>query len=156
MKKQASIYYIAHVVINLVLLVAFRANIIIDSLSVLPVFLIVLMLIQAPMFKVDIHRNSLGDTAYSTGNTVRLTDDELDKQYRYTRYSFYGLIPFVFPFIFFFSSYTKLCSIIPYILAYVVGNVIFKFKYGKTIKTRLEAEKEELRKQLQNEELGIK
>ena len=58
--------------------------------------------------------------------------------------------------IFFFSSYAKLCSIIPYILAYIVGNVIFKFKYGKTIKARLELEKEELRKQLQNEELGIK
>ena len=29
-----------------------------------------------------------------------LTDDELEKQYKYTRYSFYGLIPFVFPFIF--------------------------------------------------------
>ena len=154
--KKISIYYIVHTVINMTLLIAFRANIIVDFLSVVPVFLIVLMLIQAPMFKVDIHRNSLGDTAYSTGNTVRLTDDELEKQYKYTRYSFYGLIPFVFPFIFFFSSYAKLCSIIPYILAYIVGNVIFKFKYGKTIKARLELEKEELRKQLQNEELGIK
>ena len=154
MKK--SIYYIVHLVVNLVLLVAFRANIIVDFLSVVPVFLIVLMLIQAPMFKVDIHRNSLGDTAYSTGNTVRLTDDELEKQYKYTRYSFYGLIPFVFPFIFFFSSYAKLCSIIPYILAYIVGNVIFKVKYGKAIKARLESEKEELRKQIQNEELGKK
>ena len=154
--KKISIYYIVHTVINMALLIAFRANIIVDFLSVVPVFLIVLMLIQAPMFKVDIHRNSLGDTAYSTGNTVRLTDDELENQYKYTRYSFYGLIPFVFPFIFFFSSYAKLCSIIPYILSYIVGNVIFKFKYGKTIKTRLELEKEELQKQLQNEELGIK
>ena len=154
--KKISIYYIVHTVINMALLIAFRANMIVDFLSVVPVFLIVLMLIQAPMFKVDIHRNSLGDTTYSTGNTVRLTDDELEKQYEYTRYSFYGLIPFVFPFIFFFSSYAKLCSIIPYILAYIVGNVIFKFKYGKTIKARLELEKEELRKQLQNEELGIK
>jgi len=154
--KKISIYYIVHTVINMALLIAFRANIIVDFLSVVPVFLIVLMLIQAPMFKVDIHRNSLGDTAYSTGNTVRLTDDELEKQYKYMRYSFYGLIPFVFPFIFFFSSYAKLCSIIPYILAYIVGNVIFKFKYGKTIKARLELEKEELRKQIQNEELGIK
>jgi len=34
--------------------------------------------------------------------------------------------------------------------------VIFKVKYGKTIKTRLELEKEELRKQIQNEELGKK
>ena len=154
--KKFSIYYIVHTVINMALLIAFRANIIVDFLSVVPVFLIVLMLIQAPMFKVDIHRNSLGDTAYSTGNTVRLTDDELEKQYKYTRYSFYGLIPFVFPFIFFFSSYAKLFSIIPYILSYVVGNVIFKVKYGKAIKARLELEKEELRKQLQNEELGIK
>ena len=79
-------------------MIIFRTNIIIDLLSVLPVFLVALMLIQAPMFKVDIHRNSLGDTAYSTGNTVRLTDDELEKQYKYTRYSFYGLIPFVFSF----------------------------------------------------------
>ena len=154
MKK--SIYYIVHLVVNLVLLVAFRANIVIDFLSVVPVFLIALMLIQAPMFRVDIHRNSLGDTAYSTGNTVRLTDDELEKQYKYTRYSFYGLIPFVFPFIFFFSSYAKLFSIIPYILSYIIGNVIFKVQYGKAIKARLEAEKEELRKQLQKEELGTK
>ena len=154
--KKFSIYYIVHTVINMALLIAFRANIIVDFLSVVPVFLIVLMLIQAPMFKVDIHRSSVGDTAYSTGNTVRLTDDELEKQYKYTRYSFYGLIPFVFPFIFFFSSYAKLCSVIPYILAYIIGNVIFKFKYGKTIKARLELEKEELRKQLQNEEHGIK
>lgn len=154
--KKFSIYYIVHIVINIVLLFAFRTNITIDFLSVVPVFLIVLMLIQAPMFKVDMHRNSIGDTAYSTGNTVRLTDDELEKQYEYTRYSFYGLIPFVFPFIFLFSSYAKLCSIIPYIIAYVVGNVIFKVKYGKAIKARLESEKEELRKQIQNEELGIK
>ena len=73
--EKISIYYIVHTVINMALLIAFRANIIVDFLSVVPVFLIVLMLIQAPMFKVDIHRNSLGDTAYSTGNTVRLTDD---------------------------------------------------------------------------------
>ena len=154
MKK--SIYYIVHLVVNLVLLVAFRSNIVIDFMSGVPVFLIALMLIQAPLIRVDMHRTSLGDTQYSAVNMVRLTDDELEKQYKYTRYAFYGLIPFVFPFIFFFSSYAKLCSIIPYILAYVVGNVIFKFKYGKTIKARLEAEKEELRKQLQNEELGIK
>ena len=154
--KKFSIYYIVHIVINIVLLFAFRTNITIDFLSVVPVFLIVLMLIQAPMFKVDIHRNSIGDTAYSTGNTVRLTDDELEKQYKYTRYSFYGLIPFVFPFIFFFPSYAKLLSFIPYILAYIVGNLIFKFKHGKTIKARLKSEKEELRKQLQKEELGIK
>ena len=154
--KKISIYYIVHTVINMALLIAFRANIIVDFLSVVPVFLIVLMLIQAPMFKVDNHRNSLGDTAYSTGNTVRLTDDELEKQYKYTRYSFYGLIPFVFPFIFFFSSYAKLCSIIPYILAYVVGKLVFQLKHGKIIKNRLELEKEELQKQIQNEELGIK
>ena len=154
MKK--SIYYIVHLVVNLVLLVAFRSNIVIDFMSGVPVFLIALMLIQAPLIRVDMHRTSLGDTQYSAVNMVRLTDDELEKQYKYTRYAFYGLIPFVFPFIFFFSSYAKLCSIIPYILAYVVGNVIFRFKYGKTIKARLEAEKEELRKQIQNEELGIK
>ena len=105
--KNFSIYYIVHVAINIALLIIFRTNIIIDLMSILPVFLIALMLIQAPMFKVDIHRSSVGDTAYSTGNTVRLTDDELEKQYKYTRYSFYGLIPFVFPFIFFFSSYAK-------------------------------------------------
>ena len=154
--KKFSVYYIVHIVINIVSLFAFRTNIAVDFLSVVPVFLILLMLIQAPMFKIDIHRNSLGDTAYSTGNTVRLTDDELEKQYKYTRYSFYGLIPFVFPFIFFFSSYAKLFSIIPYILSFVVGNVIFKVQYGKAIKARLESETEELRKQLQKEELGIK
>ena len=154
--KKMSIYYIVHILVNVVLLLVFRTNITIDFLSIVPIFLIVLMFIQAPMFRTDIHRSSAGDTAYSTGNTIRLTDDELEKQYKYIRYSFYGLLPFLFPFVFFFSSYTKLCSIIPYILSYIVGNFIFKIKYAKIIKARIETEKKELRRQIQNEEFGIK
>ena len=154
--KNLSIYYLFHIIIDVILLVVFFESINIDFLSIVPIFLIVLMFIQAPMFKTDTHRSSTGDTAYSTGNTVRLTNDELDKQYKYTRFSFYGLLPFLLPFVFFFSSYVKLFSIIPYIFAYIVGNLIFKIKYGKIIKARLEKENSELRKQIQNEELGIK
>ena len=148
------IYYALMLVVNILSVVLFRDSISIDFFSVLPAFLIILMCIQASMFKVDMHISSVGDTAYSTSNTVRLTDEELKKQYEYLKYSFYILIPFVVTFIFFFDSYLKLLSVIVYIFAYILGGIIFIIKNGKSIKKRFESEKEELSKQKQNEELG--
>ena len=155
MKKFKVVYYFVHAILNIGLLTVFRDDINITLYSAVPMFIMVLMFIQTCTFRVDF-QDSMKGAAYSPSDNVRLTLEEYEKQYEYLRYSFYIFIPFALPFIFFFASYVKLCSLIPYVLGYLVGGVSFRIKCGDTIKERMRAEKEELKKQIQNEELGKK
>ena len=152
--KNLSIYYGCHIVINVVFLVAFSSHIQFHILSIVPIFLIALMLFQTTLFKAD--TKAVGDTAYSVGNTVRLTDEEQTLQYSYLKHSFLLCIPFELPLIFFLPSYWKLIGIIPYILAYIIGGIVFKVKNGKEIQERIDREKKELKDQMRREELGLK
>ena len=154
--KKLSIYYGCHVIINTVLLCAFYSLIKIHVLSLLPIFLIALMSFQTTLFKVDTKNNTVGDTAYSVGDTVRLTEEEQTLQYAYLKHSFLLCIPLELPLIFFLPSYWKLIGIIPYILAYIIGGIVFKVKNGKAIRYRTDREKKELEDQMRREELGLK
>ena len=154
--KKLSIYYGCHIVVNIALLIIFSAYIELHLLSVLPVFLIVLMFFQATLFKANAKNDTIGDTAYSVGNTVRLTEEELECQYSYLRHSFLFCVPFEIPLIFFLSSYWKLFGIIPYILAYIIGGAVFKLKKGQEIQNRIIKEKKELEEQIKREEMGLK
>ncbi len=153
--KRLRIYYGCHIVINIVLLLVFSKHISLHILSLLPIFFVVLMLLQATLFKSDI-KDTVGDTAYSVGNTVRLTDEEEDFQYTYLKNSFLVCIPFEIPLIFFLPSYWKFLGIVPYILAYIFGGVVFKVKKGKEIQDRMVKEKKELEEQTRREEMGLK
>ena len=154
--KKLSIYYGCHVVANIALLIIFRAYIELHLLSVLPAFLIALMFFQTTLFKVNAKNDTIGDTAYSVGNTVRLTEEEQAIQYSYLRHSFLFCVPFEIPLIFFLSSYWKLFGIIPYILAYIIGGAVFKLKKGQEIQNRIIKEKKELEEQIKREEMGLK
>ena len=154
--KKISIYYGCHIVFNMALLLVFSLHIKLHVLSLLPVFLIALMLFQTTLFKGDTKNYTLGDTAYSVGDTVRLTEEEQILQYSFLKCSFLFCIPFEFPLIFFLSSYWKLIGIVPYILAYVIGGVVFKIKNGKAIQERINGEKKELEEQKQREGVGLK
>ncbi|MBE6561249.1 MAG: hypothetical protein E7662_08985 [Ruminococcaceae bacterium] len=154
--KKLSIYYGCHIVVNIALLIFFNAYIELHLLSVLPVFLIVLMFFQATLFKENAKNDTIGDTAYSVGNTVRLTEEEQAIQYSYLRHSFLFCVPFEIPLIFFLSSYWKLFGIIPYILAYIIGSIVFKLKKGQEIQNRIIKEKKELEEQIKREEMGLK
>ena len=154
--KKLSIYYGCHIVVNIALLIIFSAYIELHILSVLPMFLIVLMLFQATLFKANSNNDTIGDTAYSVGNAVRLTEEEQAIQYSYLRHSFLFCVPFEIPLIFFLSSYWKLFGIIPYILAYIIGSIVFKLKHGNAIQERINREKKELEEQTAREELGLK
>lgn len=154
--KKLSIYYFIHIAINIVLIVCFRSHINVHLLSILPVFFSCLMAFQVTLFKVENQRSATGETAYSVGNAVRLTDKEMDCQYSYLRHSFLVCIPFEIPLIFFLTSYWKLFGIIPYILAYIIGGIIFKVKKGKEIQDRINKEKKELEEQIRREEMGLK
>ena len=154
--KKLSIYYGCHIVVNIALLIIFNAYIELHLLSVLPVFLMVLMFFQATLFKANAKNDTIGDTAYSVGNTVRLTEEEQAIQYSYLRHSFLFCVPFEIPLIFFLSSYWKLFGIIPYILAYIIGSIVFKLKKGQEIQNRIIKEKKELEEQIKREEMGLK
>ena len=114
------------------------------------------MSFQTTLFKVDTKNNTVGDTAYSVGDTVRLTEEEQTLQYAYLKHSFLLCIPLELPLIFFLPSYWKLIGIIPYILAYIIGGIVFKVKNGKAIRDRTDREKKELEDQMRMEELGLK
>ena len=92
----------------------------------------------------------------SVGDVVRLTDEERENKCSIFRHSFLFFIPFELPFVFLLPSYLKLLCLIPFVLAYVVGGVVFKIKYGKQIQDRLNKEYRELEEQKQREEMGIK
>lgn len=154
--KKLSIYYGCHIVVNIALLIIFSAYVELHLLSVLPVFLIVLMFFQATLFKTNAKNDTIGDTAYSVGNTVRLTEEEQECQYSHLRHSFLFCVPFEIPLIFFLPSYWKLFGIIPYILAYIIGSIVFKLKKGQEIQNRIIKEKKELEEQIGWEEMGLK
>jgi len=140
---------------NIALLIIFSSYIELNILSALPVFLIALMFFQSTLFK-NTNNDTAGDTAYSVGNTVRLTEKEQTCQYSYLKHSFLFCIPFEIPLIFFLPSYWKLIGIVPYFLSYVIGGVVFKIRHKKAIQERINREKKELEEQLTREELGLK
>lgn len=154
--KKLSIYYGCHIVLNIVLLLIFTEHINLHILSVIPSFLIILMFFQATLFKANAKNDTIGDTAYSVGNTVRLTEEEQECQYSYLRHSFLFCIPFEIPLLFFLSSYWKFLGLIPYILAYIIGSIVFKLKKGKDIQYRIIKEIKELEEQIRREEMGLK
>ena len=154
--KKLSIYYLIHIAMNVILVIAFRDSISLHFLSALPLLLFALMIFQTTLFKTDRKSENIGDTAYSVGDTVRLTDEEQNNQFSYLKHSFLLCLPFEIPLIFFLPSYWKLLGLVPYIFAYIIGGVVFKVKMGKQIKIRVEAEKRNLEEQRKREELGIK
>ena len=153
--KKIGFYYGCHILVNVALLIVFSSYIELHLLSVLPVFLIALMFLQITLFKPN-EKDTVGDTAYSVGNTVRLTKEEQERQYSYLKHSFLFCIPFEIPLIFFLPSYWKTLGIIQYFLAYIIGGVVFKLKNGKEIRDRINREKKELENQIQREEMGLK
>ena len=154
--KKIGLYYTIHALINAVLLIVFHNHIILHYLSVAPIVLIVMMLFNQLFFKERTEEKTYyGDTAYSPSET-RLSFEEQKEANAYFRLSFLLMIPFEIPFVFFLPSYFKLFSLIPCILAYVLGGLIAHKKMGKRVKARLDAEKQELVEQKRREELGLK
>ncbi len=155
MVKKLNIYYLVHIALNVILVIAFRNSLNITALSVLPLFLIVLMFFQIALFKPK-NYDFTCDTAYSVGDVVRLTQEEQVKQYSYLKCAFLLCVPFELPLVLFLPTYWKLLGVIPYILAYIIGAIVFKAKMGKQIQSRIEAEKRNLEEQIKKEELGLK
>lgn len=150
------IYYGCHIILNIAFLSVFSSNIQFHVLSLVPIFLIALMLFQISFFEENMENDSDGDTAYSVGNTIKFTKEEQACQLAYLKYSFLICVPFEFPLIYFMSSYWKILGVLLYFLAHIIGGVVFKVKYGKAIRERINMEKKDLEEQMRREELGMK
>ena len=154
--KKIGLYYVIHAVINAVLLITFHNSIVIHYLSMAPLVLIAIVLFNLLLFKEQTEEKTYyGDTAYSE-SAARLSFEEQKEANAYFHLSFLLMIPFEIPFIFFLPSYFKLFSLVPFILAYVLGGLISRKKMGERVKARLDAEKQELAEQKRREELGLK
>lgn len=147
--KKLGFYYIAHLIINILLLVFLWDKVNIDLLSLLPLFVIAFMGLQILVFK-SFEKDSAANSAYPIANTASLTENEQSNLYSCITLSFFILLPFEIPFIFFFA-YAKFFSAIPYAFAFILGRIIFRIKHEKAVRERLENEKNELKDQLFNE-----
>lgn len=143
------LYYGATVATNVACAILFHEHIHISDLSVIPLFLIALMLFQANYFVKDIP-----DKGFATNYGGGYTHEEKAVLLQYASKTLIGTVPLLFPFILFFPNATKVLSVVVYIAGFVTGPVVYRFKHRRELNNRAHTEKEELARQRRNEELG--
>ncbi|MBQ7335263.1 MAG: hypothetical protein IJW92_02170 [Clostridia bacterium] len=143
------IYYSATIFMNIVAAIVFHEYINITIMSIIPVFVFALMLFQAFYFRHEKIENGFR-TAYGSN----LNEDEENRIHTYISNSLFITIPFLVPFALFLPSGVKLISLLIYALGFITGDIVFRIKNKSTIHKRFDAEKEELKRQKENEELG--
>lgn len=143
------IYYCIATIANVVAIIAFYKNINITGLSIVPIFLIALMIFQALMFKHEKVENG-----FRTKYGSNLTADEENAMQSVGSKFLYATIPWMIPFIVFFSSPIKLISVLVYIIGFIGGSVLYVLKNKNKITDRMSAEEKERQEQEKKEQLG--
>lgn len=143
------IYYCIAIIANVVAIIAFYKNINITGLSIVPIFLIALMIFQALMFKHEKVENG-----FRTKYGSNLTADEENAMQSVGSKFLYATIPWMIPFIVFFSSPIKLISVLVYIIGFIGGSVLYVLKNKNKIIDRMSAEEKERQEQEKKEQLG--
>lgn len=143
------IYYCIAIIANVVAIIAFYKNINITGLSIVPIFLIALMIFQALMFKHEKVENG-----FRTKYGSNLTADEENAMQSVASKFLYATIPWMIPFIVFFSSPIKLVSVLVYIIGFIGGSVLYVLKNKNKITDRMSAEEKERQEQEKKEQLG--
>lgn len=144
------IYYIAAIVINVICVIAFREHININLESIIPVVMIGLSIFEAAYLAND--DNFQKNTQYTSQNS--LNDKEKEIMYLCMRRAFLVAIPLFIPFIFFFSKWIKILSVLIMFLTFIGGGLSFRIEHGKKVKHRWTGESEELKDQKKKEEMG--
>lgn len=143
------IYYCIAIIANVVAIIAFYKNINITGLSIVPIFLIALMIFQALMFKHEKVENG-----FRTKYGSNLTADEENAMQSVGSKFLYATIPWMIPFIVFFPSPIKLISVLVYIIGFIGGSVLYVLKNKNKITNRMSAEEKERQEQEKKEQLG--
>lgn len=144
-----TIYYCITIIANIVAAIVFYKNINVTVLSVMPLFLIALMIFQALLFK-----NEKVENGFRTTYGSNLTADEENKMLDSGSSFLLATIPWMIPFILFFPSIVKVISILVYIVGLVGGLILYRIKNKGRIVNRMDAEEKERQEQEKREQLG--
>lgn len=142
------IYYSTAIMLNIISIFLLHHRIQITATSMIPALLSLLSVFLAFYYA----HNRENDTTYST--KINISNVEWRKFTSYISCSHLIAIPLYLPFIWFFSSWVKLLSILLFLLAFIGSNAVFRIKHGKECQSRNDREKNELQKQKRKEELG--
>jgi predicted membrane protein len=118
-------------------------------MSVMPAFLIALMIFQGMIFKREKVENG-----FRTKYGGDLTADEENSMFSVGSRFIFATIPWMIPFVIFFSSFIKALSIIVYFVGLCGGLFIYRIKNKSKIKSRMNKESAEKQNQEKKEELG--
>lgn len=143
------IYYCITILANIAAIPIFYEYINISALSIVPLFLIALMIFQALLFKTEkaengFRTNYAGKLTYAEENGMNLSISKFLP----------ATIPWIIPFVIFFPSVVKVLSIFVYVIGFGGGAVLYKLKNKDKITSRMQAEENERREQEKKEELG--
>jgi hypothetical protein len=143
------IYYCITILANIAAIPIFYEYINISALSIVPLFLIALMIFQALLFKTEKAENG-----FRTNYAGKLTDAEENGMNLSISKFLPATIPWIIPFVIFFPSVVKVLSIFVYVIGFGGGAVLYKLKNKDKITSRMQAEENERREQEKKEELG--
>lgn len=143
------VYYILAVGANIVSFFVFSNYINISVMSIIPLILIVLAVFQSVYFNKQSENNDF-NTAYGSG----FTENEQAQLSKYTSKTLLLVIPFIVPFIFYFTSGLKLITILFYVLSLIIGPVVYRIKNKDDLNRRINKQKKELEEQKKREEMG--
>lgn len=147
-------YYGITIAVNLILAVVFRKNIYITELSFIPLFLIALMIFQAAFFKNEKAESGFRTTYGSSAIGSELTDEEQNELQKVWSEGLVVAIPWMIPFVIFFSSPVKLFSVLVYLIGLTGGLGVYKWRNKRKILQRMNNEDRERKEQEKKEELG--
>ena len=143
------IYYCILIIANVASIFIFNQSVNITGLSILPLLLIVLMSFQAYMFK-----NTKIENGFRTAYGSKLTEDEENSMFNSGSIFLVVMIPWMIPFVIFFSSTIKMFSILVYFIGLIGGLVAYRLKNTNKIVKRMDTEEKERQAQEKREELG--
>ena len=143
------IYYSITILANIVAAIAFFESINITALSVIPLALIVLMIFQSLFLK-----NEKVENGFRTNFGSNFSGEEENGLLSSTSRFLLWVIPFMFPFIIFFSSPIKALSVLVYVIGLIGGAALYRIKNKGKISDRMNDEEIERKEQERKEELG--
>lgn len=143
------VYYCITIIANIIAAIVFYKSINITVLSILPLFLIALMIFQALIFK-----NGKVENGFRTAYGSNLTADEENKMLSSGSTFLFAMIPWMIPFVIFFPSLSKALSIFIYVIGLIGGLVLYRFKNKGKIISHMDTEEKERKEQEKKEQLG--
>lgn len=143
------IYYCITILANIAAIPIFYEYINISALSIVPLFLIALIILQALLFK-----NEKVENGFRTAYGSNLTADEENKLLSSGSSFLFATIPWMIPFILFFPSFVKVLSVLVYIVDLIGGLLLYRNKNKGKIMNRMNAEEIERQEQEKKEQLG--